>query len=100
MALAAPTGVLHEEIPEVSRNARASIRGRIKVMVRVAVDRSGRVVKETLESSGSSRYFAHVASEAAKKWKFAPAENPDSRVWLLQFEFTRGGVTGHATPRT
>lgn len=99
IAVSAPNAVLHEEIPEVSRSARASIRGRIKVTVRVAVDRSGRVVKETLEYSGSSRYFAHLASEAARKWRFAPAENPDSRVWLLQFEFTRGGAIGHAVPR-
>ena len=97
--VSAPAAVLHEEIPEVSRGARESIRGRIKVTVRVTVDRSGRVVKETLENSGSSRYFARLASEAARKWRFAPVESQDPRVWLLQFDFTRGGVAGRATPR-
>ncbi len=94
------SSVIHEEIPEVSRRARASIRGRIKVTIRVTVDRSGRVAKETLAYSGTSKYFAHLASEAAVKWRFAPAEKPDPRVWILQFEFTREGVSGHAVPRT
>jgi TonB family protein len=93
--------VLHEEIPDVSRRTRDSIRGHIKVAVRVTVDSSGNVVDETLENPGPSKYFARLATEAARKWKFAPAGNRDSRKWLLQFEFTRGGTTGHAaTPRS
>jgi TonB family protein len=86
--------VLHQAIPDVSPHARNSIRGRIKVLVRVTVDRSGNVVGEKLVSSGSSRYFARLASDAAAKWKFAPADKQGSREWLLRFEFTRGGATG------
>jgi len=93
--------VLHEEIPDVPRRNRDTIRGRIKVSVRVTVDSSGNVVNETLEKPGPSKYFARLATEAARKWKFVPAGNHDSRKWLLQFEFTRGGATGHAaTPRS
>jgi TonB family protein len=93
--------VLHEEIPYVPRRTRDSIRGHIKVAVRVTVDSLGTVVDETLENPGPSKYFARLATEAARKWKFAPAGNHDSRKWLLQFEFTRGGTTGHATtPRS
>jgi TonB family protein len=93
--------VLHEEIPDVPRRTRDSIRGHIKVAVRVTVDSSGNVVDETLENPGPSKYFARLATEAASKWKFAPAGNHDSRKWLLQFEFTRGGAAGHAiTPRS
>jgi TonB family protein len=62
----------------------------------VTVDRSGNVVDESLEGRGSSYYFARLAMEAARKWKFAPADNQADRKWLLRFEFTRGGVTGHA----
>jgi TonB family protein len=86
--------VLHQAIPDVSHHARDSIRGRIKVMVRVTVDRSGNVVGEKLVSSGSSKYFARLASDAAAKWKFAPADKQGPREWLLRFEFTRGGATG------
>ncbi|HTD71956.1 MAG TPA: protein kinase [Steroidobacteraceae bacterium] len=93
------SAVVHEEIPAVSRGARASVRGQIKVVVRVTVDRAGNVIAENLEARGSSRYFARVAMEAAKRWKFAPADNQSPREWLLQFEFSRDGATAHAVPR-
>jgi len=91
----ASSAVLHQEIPIVPRGARDSIRGRIKVTVRVAVDRSGHVVSETVEHPGANRYFARLAGAAARKWQFAPDANAASRVWLLRFEFTRAGATAH-----
>ncbi len=97
--MSAPSAVLHREIPEVPRRARASIRGHIKVTVRVTVDRAGNVVREALQNPGSSRYFARLASAAAAKWKFAPAGDQASRVWLLYFEFARSGTTGRAAPK-
>jgi TonB family protein len=93
---AAPPSVLHQEIPKVSRGARESIHGRLKVTVRVGVDRAGNVVSATLDNPGPSKYFARSASDAARKWKFAPADNQDPRVWLLRFEFTRGGTSAYA----
>jgi serine/threonine protein kinase len=87
--------VIHEEIPEISRHARDTIRGHIKIAVRVTVDSSGNVVNEVLETRGPSYYFARLATDAARKWKFVPADQ-DSRKWLLRFEFARDGVTGHA----
>jgi hypothetical protein len=96
-AAGAPTGpVLHEEIPRVPRSALGSIHGRIKVVVRVAVNDAGNVTDTTLQYPGSSRYFAHIASESAKAWRFAPASARQSRKWLLQFEFTRAGVEANA----
>jgi outer membrane biosynthesis protein TonB len=95
----AASAVLHEEMPAVSRGARASVRGQIKVVVRVTVDRAGNVIAENLDVHGSSRYFARVATEAAKHWRFAPADNPSPREWLVQFEFGRDGTTAHAVPR-
>jgi TonB family protein len=88
------TDVLHQVIPEVSHHARESIRGRIKVTVRVTVDRSGNVLGARLVNAGSSRYFARLATEAAGKWKFSAADKPAVREWLLRFEFTRAGTTG------
>ena len=41
-----------------------------------------------------------LAKEAARKWQFPPADTQDSREWLVRFEFTRRGPTGHATPRS
>jgi TonB family protein len=92
--------VLHEQIPAVPPSARATIQGHIKVSVHVTIDRSGNVGAAALENPGSSKYFARLATEAARKWKFAAAPEQSSREGLLQFEFTRDGATAHAvTPR-
>jgi TonB family protein len=88
--------VLYQEIPAVPRSASHTIHGHFNVTVRVTVDSSGNVVDETLENPGPSKYFARLATEAAKKWKFAPAGKQVSREWLLWFEFTRAGTSGHA----
>jgi len=94
---ALPT-VLHEEMPDISRRARDSIRGLMTVVVRVTVDDSGAVVAATLQNRPSSKYFAQAATEAAKKWKFAPSDQA-SRVRLLRFDFTRAGTIGQdSTP--
>ncbi|MFL6602245.1 MAG: protein kinase domain-containing protein [Steroidobacteraceae bacterium] len=90
------SAVVHEEIPEVPQSARETIRGRVKVAVRVTVDRSGNVVRDKFENAGPSRYFSRLASEAARKWKFTSADNEGSREWLLRFEFGRDGTTVHA----
>jgi TonB family protein len=96
-----PRSIVHQEIPNVPLSARESIHGHVKVTVRVTVDRSGEVVHEAVEDPGSSRYFARLATEAARKWKFAPADNQDSREWLVRFEFARDGTTGRAAaPRS
>ena len=95
-SLPASSPIVHQEMPEVSRSARESIRGVIKVGVRVALDRSGNVAAAALENPGSSKYFTHVATEAARQWKFVPADDQASRVWLLRFEFTRSGTIAHA----
>jgi TonB family protein len=100
LADASPS-VVHEQIPAVPRSARRTIHGHIKVVVLVIVDRSGSVTDAMLQNPGPSWYFARLARDAARKWKFAPADEQDSRQWLLRFEFTRGGTTGHATtPRS
>jgi TonB family protein len=94
----APASVLHEEIPVVPRSSSDTIHGTITVVVRVTVDRSGSVVDETLENPGPSKYFARLATTAARSWKFGPADGQNSREWLVSFAFTRDSTTGHATP--
>jgi hypothetical protein len=95
---AAPA-VVHQEIPVASRHALDSIHGQIKVEVLVTVDRAGSVTAQNLESRGSSRYFARIASDAAKKWRFTPADTTAPRQWLLEFDFTRSGAAVQAEPR-
>jgi TonB family protein len=84
-------GVVHRVLPQVSAGAQRTVRGTIKVRVRVTVDSAGSVTKTRIESGGPSRYFSRIALEAARDWKFAPAQAGDSgdREWNLQFDFNR-----------
>lgn len=81
--------ILQQVMPQVLPRARNSIRGKVTASVRVEVDPSGDVSNAALES-GSSQYFSSAALDAARRWKFAPADGP--RVWILKFEFTRTGT--------
>ena len=92
-----PDGVLHEELPEITRPIIDRIHGHVRVAVRVLVDPAGNVVGEFMESAGPSPYFARLAADAAGKWQFIPTDAHGSRVWLLRFEFTRDGATAEAT---
>jgi TonB family protein len=89
--------VLHEQIPDVPRSARDTIHGHVRVSFLVTVDRAGNVVRESPENSGPSAYFARLAGNAARQWKFAPSNQQDARQWVLHFEFSRTGTTATAT---
>ena len=91
---AAPPGE-HEEFPDIPARIRQTIRGHVKVSVRVIIDAGGSVFAALVDSPGPSRYFEHVAIEAAKKWTFPPADSA-SRLKLVRFDFTRDGTTGQA----
>jgi TonB family protein len=91
--------VLHEEIPNASPGARSTIHGHVKVLVRVSVDRSGNVVRSDFEHASSSSYFNRLATQAARKWKFAAADSGGNREWVLQFEFGREGASARAVRR-
>jgi outer membrane biosynthesis protein TonB len=92
-----PRSVLHEELPDVPQRAIETIHGRMLFAVRVTVDRSGNVIRAAVAGTRSSKYFVRLSGEAARKWRFAPADNLNTRKWLLQFEFTRAGVTVRAS---
>ncbi|HYK99888.1 MAG TPA: protein kinase [Steroidobacteraceae bacterium] len=87
---------VHEFIPDVPAGARRSVRGHIKVWVRVIVNRDGSVFAATPDRTGSSRYFERVALEAAKKWTFPPVDAPSQRLVQIRFDFSRQGVTARA----
>lgn len=91
----APGGVLHQVLPDVLPAARNSIRGKVKVSVKIRVDPSGRVADAELAFHGPSRYFAGKALEAARQWTFTP---PVPSEWLLYFEFDRGGTKVRPEP--
>jgi serine/threonine-protein kinase len=91
--------VFRKVLPDVPQKALDTITGTVRVVVRVAVDSSGKVTDATLESSGPSQYFAKHALQAARRWEFwAPKVdgNPVAREWLLRFSFTQTGVEASA----
>jgi TonB family protein len=97
--------VVERVLPQVSRSARQTIHGKIKVVVRVQVDTAGAVSSARLVSPGPSRYFANLALQAAKGWKFKPAlvdGRPVASIWALRFRFGRAATEVapvEATPR-
>ncbi|HTT18691.1 MAG TPA: TonB family protein [Candidatus Sulfotelmatobacter sp.] len=96
-----PAGqVVRKVMPDVPRSAQNTIRGTIKVVVRVQVDPSGKVTSATFKTRGSSSYFAKRALNAAQQWEFSAPEaegQPTASTWLLQFRFKRKSI--EATPQ-
>jgi TonB family protein len=83
-------GVSKQVLPQVPRSARDTIHGKVKVKVRVAVDPDGNVSSATLVSPGPSQYFARLALEASRQWKFKPAgADGQPAQWLLEYKFGR-----------
>ena len=87
--------VAHKAMPDVSQRALETIRGKVRVSVKVNVDASGKVANAAFEAPGPSKYFADAAIHAAKNWTFAPPSSNGQNVpseWLLRFEFTAAGT--------
>jgi len=82
---------IHQVLPDVPQKAKDTIRGTVRVRVKVSVDPSGRVTEAALDFPGPSRYFANLALQAARQWTFGRASttNPNTlRAWTLHFEFS------------
>jgi TonB family protein len=90
-----PGQVAQQVVPDVPRSARDTIRGTVRVGVRIGVDSAGNVTEAELDSPGPSKYFAHLALEAAQQWRFEPPKVGGRNVlsdWLLHFQFTGEGT--------
>ena len=90
---------IHQVLPEVPQKARDTIRGTVRVGVKVSVDPSGRVAEATLDYPGPSKYFANLALQSARGWTFGPtnaASQNGFRRWILHFEFS--GTDTRAVP--
>ncbi len=94
--VAGSTSALHEVIPEVPQSALRSIRGHIKVWVRVIVDPDGSVIAATAVRVAGSKYFLRPALEAARQWTFPPIDTRSRRVLQIRFDFARDETTGRA----
>ncbi len=91
-SVAAKGDVLDQVLPEVSAKARNTIRGRVRVGIKVHVDAAGAVTDADFASPGPSKFFADLALKAANKWVFTPPEVNGKSVpseWSLRFVFTQ-----------
>lgn len=86
----------HEVIPDVPSSARRTIRGHIKIWIRVTIGQDGSVSSAVADRTGPSRYFQRLAIEAARKWTFPPVDTPSPRLMQVRFDFSRDGTTGRA----
>ena len=84
-------------LPDIPDRARRTIRGHVRVSVRVIVEKDGSVFAALTEQRGPSRYFERLAIDAAKKWTFAPTETDARRLLRVKFDFSREGATAKAT---
>lgn len=82
--------ILDQVLPDVPQKALDTIRGTVRVAVRIRVSPDGSVSSTELDSPGPSKYFADKALEAARKWEFMSPEADGHSVaseWLVRFEF-------------
>jgi TonB family protein len=93
----APPTAINEVIPDVPRSALNTIRGTVRVSVRVIIDKEGHVLAAIADDPGPSRYFERLSVEASKKWTFSPADSEEQRIMLVRFYFTRGGTRARAS---
>jgi len=72
-----------------------TIKGTVKVSVRISVDANGKVTDATLDSPGPSKYFSGKSLEAARLWKFKPAQVGGiaaPSTWTLEFQYKQSGI--------
>jgi len=82
-------------LPDVPRHASDTIQGTVKLAVRVHVDATGNVSDADIASPGPSKYFAQLALDSARAWKFKPAQadgHAVPSVWLLRYQFRNNGT--------
>ena len=89
---------LNEVIPEPAPSALQTVRGTIRVTIRVAIDKQGAVVAARSQNAGPSRYFERLSLEAARQWTFRPTNAAEPQTALLRFSFTRDGATARVEP--
>jgi TonB family protein len=87
--------VVHRVIPAVSAKARSTIRGTVRINVRVQVSPDGSVSSAALDSPASSQFFANIALKAAREWRFKPSSQSSA---LLRFDFTNSASNAYLVP--
>ena len=88
--------VVQQILPDAPQKARDTIRGKVRVSVKVHVNESGTVTEASFAAPGPSSYFADRTLKAAQLWKFTPAKLDGRNVpsdWLLRFEIDPASIS-------
>ena len=104
-AATSASGVVHGKVvqqilPDAPQKAKDTIRGKVRVSIKVHVNESGTVTEASFAAPGPSQYFADRALKAAQLWKFTPAKLDGRNVpsdWLLRFEIDPASTNVSAT---
>ncbi len=91
--------VVSRVMPVIPEEAATTIRGSFQSSIRVEVDRQGNVSGAAIDAQGPSHYFAALALDAARQWKFRPPQaggQSAASVWILRFQFARGATQAAA----
>jgi TonB family protein len=86
---------MNQILPDILPSAMKTVNGTLRVSVRLSVDANGFVTDAALESPGPSKYFAGKSLEAARHWKFRPAQvdgNAAPSAWTLEFQYKQNGI--------
>lgn len=87
--------VAEQVLPDLLPEAKESIHGQFRVRIKLAVNAEGVVTSEAFDSAGPSKYFAKQALQAARQWRFKPAQvggQAVSSTWILDFRFAQTGT--------
>ncbi|HTV06204.1 MAG TPA: TonB family protein [Acidobacteriaceae bacterium] len=88
-AVAGSGEVAERVMPDAPQSALDTIHGTVRVRIRLDVDASGNVTGGTFEDAGPSQYFARLAMDAARKWRFAPGAAGER---VMEFDFRQTGI--------
>jgi TonB family protein len=95
---AAPT-VIRKVMPVVSEKSRSTIRGTVRINVRVHLNPDGTVSSAELANPASSQFFGDLALKAARQWQFAaPSSSPSEPLapsTIIRFDFTQTSTAAY-----
>src|SRR5882724_9179711 len=93
------SAVLHKVLPEVSGESGSTIRGTVRINVRVQINPDGTVSTAELASPAPSQFFAAAALKAARQWQFATpstsAASGASPSAIIRFDFTATSTSAY-----
>jgi TonB family protein len=91
--------VLRKVLPEVSEKSRSTIRGTVRINVRVQINPDGTVSSAELANPAPSQFFAAAALKAARQWQFAtPSSSGANPSAIIRFDFTPTSTSAGVSP--